>query len=140
MNPNDDTVPAGKHQGKRWSEVPKSYLEFVGNLNSEPGQGSMLSDDCIAELEKRKSNIKKFHILPSTINSASLCMINDFISNNKENGSNTGFYTYVSAFIENALVMGVQDDRGKVYFKDYMMTVEWGKIYPTIIRIGNKQR
>jgi len=129
----DDIVPTGKYNGKRWATVPKSYLEFVANTDS------MLSSDCFEELERRKVTIKKFHILPSAINTASLCMINDFIQSNIENQTNTGFYSYVTSFIQNALDLGERDDGGIVYFKDYMMVVEWGKIYPTIIRIEGKK-
>jgi len=49
---NKDIVPALKYAGKKWSEVPESYLKFVS-------KGTLLSSDSIRELNRRASSICK---------------------------------------------------------------------------------
>ena len=65
-------------------------------------------------------------------------MIDDFIQSNKDNQANIGFYSYVSGFVQNALDLGAQDEKGFIYFNKYVVSVEWGNLYPTIIAISNR--
>lgn len=128
----DSIVPYGKHQGKKWSEIPRSYLEFIAN-----GDGSALSIRCIDELEKRKARIKPINILPSAIDSASFSILNKWHDAFKSGEFSGGFYSYVTAIGIQAFNDGESDSHGNVYYRNFHFKFSLGRIYPTLISINS---
>lgn len=123
-------IQFGKYQGKKWSDVPKTYLEYLGNNGS-----GELSELCIEELERRKSSVKKIHITYPAIDSASFAL-NDEWQNSVASGEfNKGFYSYLLAYTLHVLETAESDNQGNAYYKDLIFKFEFGKIYPTLLSV-----
>lgn len=123
-----ELVSVGKYKGKPWSQVPKSYLEYVANIDS------MLSEDCREELKRRNSNIDDFKMLPSVIDSASFCCLKEYMHNISVGEVNIGFNAYMKAMCKNALELGKQDN-SSIHYKDLIFLVQWGNLYPVFIGV-----
>ena len=129
----NNLVPCGKHKDKKWSDVPKSYLEFMVNLIDS---NSELQELCGSELEKRTSKLTELRILPSAIDTASFCVMDDWKYAIREKGYTGGFYTYVTVLSKRVLEFGESDNDGNVFWKSIKLRVQFGRLYPTVIKVS----
>jgi len=122
-------VPYGKHKDKEWSSVPKSYLEFVGNLKESD---SDLPDLCRRELEIRNKRVPDMKVIQSAYDSASFCMIEHWQEAIQSGETRKGFNSYINGFAKHAFENGEHGENGEVYFHDMKLVFEIGQIYPTL--------
>lgn len=127
----DEIVPYGKHEGKKWSEVPKTYLEYIVNNNN-----SGLVSSCRFELERRQSRPKEIYITFSAIDSASFILVDQWKKAIESDEFSKGFYSYLVAFSLHVLRTCESDSSGCAYFRDLIFKFEFGNLYPTLISVS----
>lgn len=127
----DEIVPYGKHKDKKWSEVPKSYLEYVANGLPATEFTKM----CIDELRRRNAKVKRIHVTNQAIDSASFVLIDKWQKAILAGSYSNGFYSYVVAHALYVLDNVDHDNSGKVYFKDLIFVFEFGSLYPTLLGV-----
>lgn len=125
----NELVPYGKHKGKEWADVPKGYLEFIGNLKDPDSELPYL---CRKELEARNKRARDLKIVPSAIDSASFCAIKMWRESLESGEFNRGFYSYVYALTKHAMDVGEPDEENNIHFAGLIFGIQWGELYPTV--------
>ena len=130
---NADLVPFGKHKGKHWQEVPKSYLEYIVNNTENKGENSNL---CEIELTRRGGRKTELKVYMPGYDSASLCCIDMWLESNRSEGTNVGFNTYVFELAKYVLENGQQVEHGVMHYQGIKFTYDIGEIYPTLKNVS----
>jgi len=135
-----ERVELGKYKGKLWSEVPRSYLEFTGNLDTN----GPLPKLCREELALRHGKLTEIRILPSGYDSASFCCLDLWQEAIDSQETTKGFHSFMLGFAKHAYETGTEisldyhsefkNDQvvvGKRFMEKIFTFIE-GKIYPVL--------
>ena len=128
INTHNRIVDFGKHEGKRWTRIPVSYLKWLIN------EGTQYSDIAKAEL-KRRGTILNYEIEISchAVDRASYKCIRIWQKTRKKN---EGLHSWLVRMSRAAIKQDGKEE--KITYKNVTFVFCYGKLYPTLKTVIKK--
>lgn len=119
-----------KYFGKKWSEVPISWLQYIanGDANTTP----RYIDRAKAELDERGTKEIDLKVAWSAINAASLRILDHFA--NRED-KKKGLYSWLKTMAKIAIDFGEAISDTDRCYKNIVFSFKFGELYPTLTSV-----
>lgn len=127
----EETIDFGKkYFGKKWSEVPISWLQYIAN--GEANTNHRYIDRAKAELDERGINEIDLKVAWTAINAASLRILDHFA--NRED-KKKGLYSWLKAMAKITLDFGEPISNTDICYKNIVFSFKFGELYPTLTSV-----